>query len=127
MNDDDFAELFRKLPSSGSSSGTSWQDVGAELGALGKTFGDGLRTAWQRSESDPMVRDMRDSVEAAIGDLDKATSSNAETREAREQLTRLVESIRSAMSQASDEMRPELVTLLRQANRELRRLTALDD
>ena len=126
MNDDDFAELFRKLPS-GSSSGTSWQDVGAELGALGKTFGDVLRTAWQRSESDPLVRDMRESVEAAIGDLNNATSGNAETREAREQLARLVESIRGALSQAGDEMRPELVTLLRQANRELRRFTALDE
>ena len=43
MDDDDFAELFKKLPSR-----SSWHDVASEFEALGKTLGDALRTAWQR-------------------------------------------------------------------------------
>jgi hypothetical protein len=125
MTDDDFAELFKKLPPS--SRETSWQDVASELGALGRTFGDVLRTAWQRSDSDPMVQTLRESVESAIGDLNGAAEGSAETRQARDQLVKLVESIRGAMDKASEEVRPELVTLLRQANKELRKITGVDD
>src|SRR4051794_35186601 len=114
MMDDDFAELFKKLPPS--SRETSWQDVASELGAIGRTFGDVLRTAWERSDSDPMVQTLRESVESAIGDLNGAAEGSAETRQARDQLLKLVESIRSAMEKAGEEVRPELVTLLRQAN-----------
>lgn len=125
MTDDDFAELFKKLPPR--SRETSWQDVASELGALGRTFGDVLRTAWDRSDSDPMVQTLRESVESAIGDLNGAAEGSAETRQARDQLVKLVESIRSAMEKAGEEVRPELVTLLRQANTELRKITGVDD
>jgi hypothetical protein len=125
MNDDDFAELFKKLPSS--SSGTSWQDVRAELTLLGKTVGDVLRTAWERSESEPIVRQMRESVESAIADLDHAAEGSPETRQARDQLMRLAEAIRSAAETAGEQVRPELLSLLRQANGELRRFTDVDD
>ena len=37
MNDDEFAELFKRLTSQ-PSGGTTWQDVGNEFGALGKTW-----------------------------------------------------------------------------------------
>jgi hypothetical protein len=125
-DDDEFAELFRSLPSRGSS-GTSWRDVAVELEGLGRTFGDVLRTAWQRSDDDPIVRQLRESVEDAIGQLDRATAESPETRDAREQLQRLVEAIRTAAERAGEEMRPELLAILRRANTELRRVTGVDD
>ena len=125
MTDDDFAELFKSLPGRGR--GSSWREVGAEFEALGKTLGDVLRNAWQRSDDDPFVQQMRESVEAAIDQLDRATAESPETREARDQLGRLAEAIRSAAERAGDEVRPELLALLRRANTELRRVTGLDD
>ncbi len=83
MDDDDFAELFKKLPSR-PSSGTSWHDVAAEFQALGKTLG------------------------------------TPEAEQARDQFVRLTESIRAAAERAGDELRPELVTLLRQASASVR-------
>jgi hypothetical protein len=126
MTDDDFAELFKRLPGR-NSGGSSWRDVGAELEALGRTFGDMLRAAWQESENDPVMRQMRSSVEDAIDRLGRSAEDNAETREAREQLVRLAEAIRSAAERAGDELRPELLALLRRANSELRRYANLDD
>jgi hypothetical protein len=120
-DDDEFAELFKKLPS-GPSSGTSWEDVAAELGALGGTLGDLLRTAWQRSEGDTLIGGLRESLSSIVEDVNRATEGSPETQRARNELTRLVESIRAAAIQSGNEMRPELLNLLREANAQLRRL-----
>jgi ElaB/YqjD/DUF883 family membrane-anchored ribosome-binding protein len=126
MDDDDFAELFKKLPSR-SPSDTSWQDVGAEFEALGKTLGDVLRGAWQRQDADAGLNRLRDSLEAMIGDMNRAADGTPEAQEARDQFVHLTERIRAAAERAGDELRPELVSMLRQANAELRRLTRLDE
>lgn len=126
MNDDDFAELFKKLPSR-PSTGTSWQDVGAEFEALGKTLGDALRGVWQRQDTDLGLARLRDSLQSMIQDVNRAIDGTPEALQARDQLVQLTESIRAAAERAADEVRPELQTMLRQANAELRRLTHLDE
>jgi hypothetical protein len=126
MDDDDFAELFKKPTPP--SSGTSWQDVAAEFEALGKTLGDALRGAWQRQDTDEAaLGGLRDSLQSMIQELNRAVDGTPEAQQARDQLVHLTESIRAAAERTSEELRPELVTLLRQANAELRRLTLLDE
>lgn len=125
MNDDDFAELFKKLPDK-PSSGASWQDVAAEFEALGKTLSDVLRDAWQRPDDAGLAR-LRESLQSMIQDLNRAVEGTPEAQQARDQFAHLTESIRSAAVQASDELRPELLTMLRQANAQLRRFTRRDD
>jgi hypothetical protein len=126
MNDDDFAELFKKLPSR-PSAGTSWQDVAAEVEALGKTLGDVVRDAWQRQDNDVGLARLRESLQSMIQDLNRAVEGTPEAQQARDQFVHLTESIRAAAERTSDELRPELLSMLRQANAELRRLTHLDD
>ena len=126
MNDDDFAELFKKLPST-PSSGTTWQDVAAEFEALGKTLGDALRGAWQRQDTEDGLGLLRESLKSMIADLNRAIEGTPEGQQAREQLVRVTESIREAAARAGDEVRPELLSMLRQANSELRRRTRLDE
>ena len=126
MDDDDFAELFKKPPRR-PSAGTSWEDVGAEFEALGKTFGDWLRGAWQRQEADAGLGQLRDSLQAMIAEVNRAVDGSPEALQARDQLVHLRETIREAAARTSDEVRPELVSLLRQANAELRKLTRLDE
>jgi ElaB/YqjD/DUF883 family membrane-anchored ribosome-binding protein len=126
MNDDDFAELFKKLPSA-ASSGTSWQDVIAEFEALGKTLGDVLRSSWQRQGDEAGVGRLRETLESLIQDANRAIDGTPEAQLARGRLVHLTDSIRAAAEQAGDELRPELVSMLRQANTELRRITRLDE
>jgi hypothetical protein len=59
--------------------------------------------------------------------VNRAAGGTAEQQQARDELTKLVESIRAAAAQAGDELRPELLKLLRQANAELRRVMHLDE
>ena len=126
MDDDDFAELFKKLPSS-RSTGASWEDVRAEFEALGKTLGDALRGAWQRQDTDAGLGMVRDSLQAMIQELNRAIDGSPEGQRARDQLVQLTESIRAAAERAGDEVRPELLAMLRQANAELRKFTHLDE
>jgi hypothetical protein len=126
MNDDDFAELFKKLPSR-PASGTSWQDVAAEFEVLGKTLGDALHGAWQRQGTEDGLGLLRESLKSMIADVNRAIEGTPEGQQARDQLVRLTESIREATARAGDEVRPELLNMLRQANAELRRRTRLDE
>jgi hypothetical protein len=126
MDDDDFAELFKKLPSR-ESTGTSWQDVGAEFEALGKTLADALRGAWQRQDTDARLGGLGELLGSMIQDVNRAIDGTPEAQQARDQLVRLTESIRAAAERAGDEVRPELLAMLRQANAELRRRTRLDE
>jgi hypothetical protein len=122
MDDDDFAELFKKLPSR-PSTGTSWQDVAAEFEALGKTLGDALRDAWQRPDNDAGLARLRDSLHSMIEEVNRAVDGTPEAQQARDQFVQLTTSIRAAAERAGDELRPELINMLRQANAELRRYT----
>ena len=126
MDDDEFAELFKKLPDR-ASSGTSWQDVASEINALGKTFGELVRSALESADAQGILGQLRQAVQGAIDDLNHATGSTAETRQARDQLARLAESLREAAERAGEDVRPELLNLLRRANAELRRAAELDD
>ena len=123
---DEYAELFKKLPSRGSS-GTSWQDVASEFEALGKTVSESLFSAFQRLDGEADLTRLRESLQYAIDTLNRTVDGSPETAQARDQLVSLAGSIRSAAERAGAEVRPELLTMLRQANSELRRRAHLDE
>jgi hypothetical protein len=125
VNDDEFAELFKKLPERTSGS-TSWHEVASEIGALGRTFGELVRSAWEGAEAQSVLGQLRAAVQGAIDDLNHAAGSTEQTRQARDQLTRMAESIRDAAGRAGEDVRPQLLELLRRANAELRRAGDLD-
>ena len=127
MNDDDFAELFKPQKPTPE---TSWEDVAREFQLLGSTLGGAVRAAWQRQDSPERVRELQESLESIVAEVNRAVNegiATPEAQQARAQLTRLTESIRTAAERTTEELRPELVALLRQANAELRRLTGQDD
>jgi hypothetical protein len=126
-DDDEYAELFKpRKPSSGA----SWDDVAREFRIMGSTLGDAMRSVWQRQDGGERLRELQDSLAAMLDQVNRTTEDHVgadELNVARAQLTRLVESIRTALDQTSEELRPELLALLRQANAELRRLTRQND
>jgi hypothetical protein len=128
MNDDEYAELFKK-PEQRSSGGATWADVASEFQTLGETLGEAVRAAWARNESNQHVRELQDSLNTIVEGVSHAIDggiTTPEAQQARDQLTRVAESIRQATEQASKDLRPELISMLRQANAQLRRLSDLD-
>jgi len=120
MNDEDFAELFKQLSSGQSTSGT-WQDVASEFEALGKTLGAVFRAAWRTQDADSALGRLGELLASATQDLNAAVEGTPEAQQAREQFERLTDSLSEAAERAGDQVRPELLRLLRQANAELRR------
>ena len=125
MNDDDFDELLRQL-SSGRSTSSSWQDVRAEVQALGNTLGDVFRMAWRSQDADSALSRLRQLLSSATQELNETVDGTPEAQQARDQLVRVADSLRQAAERAGDEVRPELLRMLRQANVELRRRSGLD-
>lgn len=117
VNDDDFAELFKQLNSGQSTSGT-WDDVFREFATLGRTLADALRSA-------PAVAQLTELLNSALTDWNTTVEGTPEAKQAREQFLRVTESLNAAVEQAGEQVRPELLRLLRQANTELRRRSGL--
>jgi hypothetical protein len=126
MNDDEYAELFKPRKPSAD---TSWDDVAREFQLLGKTLGDAVWAAWGGQDGQTRVRELEKSLQSIVDEVNRAVDqgiATPEAQQAREQLGRLTESIRVATERTTEELRPELLALLRQANAELRRLTGQD-
>jgi ElaB/YqjD/DUF883 family membrane-anchored ribosome-binding protein len=126
VNDDDYARLFRDpdRPSS------AWEDVLREFSALGDNLALAVRAAWERRENRARVREVQDSLQSMIDGVNHAigdSTNTPEAQQAREQLARVTESVREAAERTADEVRPQLLNVLRQANAELRRLARNDD
>ena len=66
-------------------------------------------------------------MDAILQDVNRAIDGTPEGQQARDQLAQMIDSIRAAAEQAGDELRPELLRMLRQANTELRRFTRLGE
>jgi hypothetical protein len=126
MNDDDFDELLRQL-TSGQSTESTWQDVRLELEALARNLGDVLQAAWRSQSGDATLARLQEMIFSATQQMNDAVEGTPEARQAREQLTHLSDSLNSAIEHAGDQVRPELLRMLRQANAELRRRANPDD
>ena len=117
VNDDDFAELFKQLNSGQSTTGT-WDEVFREVASLGRTLADALRSA-------PAVAQLSELLNSALADWNTTVEGTPEAQRAREQFLRVTESLNAAVEQAGEQVRPELLRLLRQANGEIRRRSGL--
>lgn len=126
INDDDFDELLRQL-TGGQSTESSWQDVRVELEALARNLSDVLQTAWRGQNGDSTLTRVQEMFFSATQQLNDAVDGTPEAQQARDQLSHLADSLNSAIERAGDQVRPELLRMLRQANAELRRRTNPDD
>lgn len=120
MNDDDFDELLKQL-TGGQSTESTWADVRVELEALARNLGDVLQTAWRSQNADSTLARLQEMFFSASQQLNDAVDGTPEAQQARDQLASLANSLNSAIERASDQVRPELLRMLRQANSELRR------
>jgi ElaB/YqjD/DUF883 family membrane-anchored ribosome-binding protein len=128
MSDEDYASLFRQPPKR--DPGAAWEDVAREFQALGDNLGAALRAAWQRRETNERLAELQESLQSMIDGVNRTIAESTSTREAeaaREQLSRVTESVRVAVERTTDEFRPQLLAVLRRANAELRHLAGLPD
>jgi hypothetical protein len=126
MNDDDFDDLLKQL-TGGQSTETSWNDVRVELEALARNLSDVFQAAWRGQNHDSTLARLQEMMFSATQQLSDTVEGTPEAQQARDQLLHLANSLNSAIERAGDQVRPELLRMLRQANAELRRRANPDD
>ena len=99
----------------------SWREVGKQFEVLGQ----GIARAWKAAVSTEQATEMKSGLESMVNDVAKAIRDAAESPEGqkvREETNRTVESLRTAGEQTVREVRPQVISALKQLNEELQKL-----
>jgi DNA anti-recombination protein RmuC len=102
-----------------------WQEVGRQFQILGETLAAAFRTSWNDEENRKRMQQMQGSLENVVHEIDLGLQNAAQSPEAqraREEAKRAAETLRQAGEQTVQDVRPQLLTALRQVNGELQKL-----
>jgi hypothetical protein len=114
-----------KQPGQQKGAGDSWQEVGRQFQILGESLAAALRTSVNTEDNRRRMAEMQSGIESMVRDVDKAITGAAESPEAqraRQEAQRTAESLRRAGEQSAQDIRPQLLSALKQVNDELQRL-----
>ncbi len=104
------------------SSGDAWQEVGKQFQALGDSLATAFRAAWYDEQNRKRVQDMRQGIEQMLNEVGKAldeTARSPQVQQAKSEAKKTADSVRGASEQTFQEVRPQIVSALRQLNNEL--------
>jgi len=105
--------------------GEAWHEVGRQFQALGESLAEAFRTAWEREENRQHLQDMRAGLEVMVDKVDQAireAGASPEAQKVRREAEKATVSAQAAGEQAWQEVRPHLLSALRQVNAELQRM-----
>ena len=102
-----------------------WHEVGQQFQTLGETLAKAVRTAWHDENNRRRVQEMKSGLEAMLTDLGKAmdeTSKSPQMQQVKSEAQRAAESFRLASEKTAQDMRPHILSALRQLNEELAKM-----
>jgi len=106
-------------------SSEAWEEVGKQFQALGESLAAAFRAAWHNEENRQRVQEMQSGLEAMVNEVGKAIKESAATPQVQQMRTeaeKAAASLRVAGEQTAQEVRPHLLSALRQANAELQKM-----
>ncbi len=105
--------------------GEAWRDVGKQFETLGTTLAAAVRAAWQDEGNRKRVQEMQTGLEAMITEVShaiKETAASPQGQQVRGEVNRAAQNLRVAGEQTMQEVRPHLLSALKQVNEELQKL-----
>lgn len=103
----------------------TWQDVGREFEQLGGSIAQAFRSAWNDEENRRRAKEMQIGLESMIkeiGDAIRDTAESPKGQQIRDEAIRAADTLVNAGEQTAQEVRPHLVSALKQVNSELHKL-----
>ena len=103
----------------------AWQEVGRQIEALSDSLAHAFRAAWEREETQSHVRSVEKGLEKVADDIDRAVSEAGESQQARRIRTearRTAGSLRQAGEKTWEDVRPRVLSGLRQVEDRLNAL-----
>ena len=107
------------------STADAWQEVGRQFQILGETLAAAFRTSWHDPEHRKRMQAVQGNLEAMVKEVDVAIQNAAQSpqaQQARTEAKRAAESLRTAGEQTVQEIRPQLLSALKQVNDELQKM-----
>jgi hypothetical protein len=102
-----------------------WEEVGRQFQTLGESLAATFRTAWHNEANRQRVQEMQSGLESMVNEVGKAIRESAaspKVQQARTEAEKAAESLRAAGEQTVQEVRPHLLSALRQVNTELQKM-----
>lgn len=121
MNESTTNQAGQKPPSAND----SWQEVGRQFQALGQSLAAAIRVSLDNVEARQRMQGMQDGIEAMVKDIDRAMTdavTSPEGQKVKAEAQKAADSLKAAGEQTVQEVRPQLVTALKQVNDELQRM-----
>jgi hypothetical protein len=103
----------------------SWQEVGRQFQTLGESLAAAMRSAWEKEENRKRLEEMHNGLESMVDEVGKAikdTASSPQAQQVKEEAQKAAGSFSNAFEQTAQEVRPQLLSALRQVNSELQKL-----
>ena len=103
----------------------SWQEVGRQFQTLGESLAAAMRSAWEREENRKRLEEMQNGLESMVDEVGKAikdTTNSPQAQQVKEEAQKAAGSFSNAFEQSAQEVRPQLLSALRQVNVELQKL-----
>ena len=103
----------------------AWREVGRQFQTLGDTLAAAFRTAWQDEATQQRVNEMRSGVESMVRDVGQVLrdySNSPEGQRVRSEAKRAADNVRVAGEQTMTDVRPHLLSALKQVNNELQKM-----
>ena len=100
----------------------AWEDVGHRFQDLGDSLVQAFRTAWRDEGNRQRVDEIKNSLSHLGKEIGKAVDESASSEEGQKfihEVERAVNSLQQASVDTAQEMKPRLVTVLRQIDQEL--------
>jgi len=105
----------------------TWQDIGKEFEQLGGSIAQALRSAWSDENNRRRAHEMQAGLEVMIrevGDAIRDTANTPQGQQLRQDAVRAADTLVNAGEEAAHELRPHLLTALKQVNETLQNLVS---
>lgn len=103
----------------------SWQEVGRQFQTLGESLAATMRSAWEKEENRKRLEDMQNGLVSMVDEVSQAikdTASSPQAQQMKDEAQKAAGSFSNAFEQTAQEVRPQLLSALRQVNTELQKL-----
>jgi hypothetical protein len=105
--------------------GGNWEEVGQQFQALGESLAAAFRTAWENEDNSQQMQKMKAGLEEMVNQVSQAIKDSAASpagQQVRSEVKKAASTLRTAGEQTAHEVKPHLLTALRQIEEELQKL-----
>jgi hypothetical protein len=110
--------------------GDSWEEIGGQFRELGESLAAAFRSAWQDEANRERMQQMRTGLEAMVEEVSGAIHDGASTPEAqqiKDEMKKVASTLRETGEEKVQEVRPHLLSALRQVNEHLQTIIGKDE